>query len=165
MIRILLVATALFADANPCAFCREEVLEAQVFYTGEQSLALLSYKPVLPGHILVIPKRHVERFEDLTEAEMTDMQRTIQKVDQAVRRLYGYKDYLLLEKNGPDAGQSVPHVHFHYIPGAQFLTIRFILSDWWPALSADQMRVLKQDLAESISKLPSTPSNLPSNSF
>lgn len=112
-----------------CAFCDLNVLEHQKFYEDELVLVLYSHKPILPGHCLVIPKRHVERFELLTDAEITQMGRVIKKVDQAVRRVFDTSSYLLLQKNGLEVGQSVPHVHFHYIPRktGDSSTLKFLL--------------------------------------
>ncbi len=99
-----------------CPFCNEEVLQAQVFYEDELVYALCTHKPIFPGHFLVIPKRHVERFEMLSEEEMAQMGRVIQKVHQAAAPIFKSSSYLLMQKNGPEVGQTVPHVHFHYIP-------------------------------------------------
>lgn len=99
-----------------CPFCNASVLDSQKFYEDDEVLALCTYKPVMPGHCLVIPKRHVERFEMLTDAEVTQIGRVIRKVNVAVEKVYGTSAYLLLEKNGREVGQTVPHVHFHYMP-------------------------------------------------
>lgn len=99
-----------------CAFCDPTVLNSQKFYEDDLVLGLYTHKPVLPGHFLIISKRHVERFEILTDDEITQIGRVIKKVNQAVERVFGTSSYLLLEKNGLEVGQTVPHVHFHYIP-------------------------------------------------
>lgn len=99
-----------------CAFCDTSVLEAQTFYEDDLVLALYTHKPVYPGHSLIIPKRHVSRFEQLSKEEMVQMQETIKKVHKAASEVFGTHSYLLLQKNGEEVGQSVPHVHFHYIP-------------------------------------------------
>jgi histidine triad (HIT) family protein len=99
-----------------CAFCDATVLNHQKFYEDELVIALCTHKPMTPGHCLVIPKRHVERFEGLTDAEILQIGRVIKKVDQAIPKVFQTSPYLLLQKNGPEAGQSVPHVHVHYIP-------------------------------------------------
>lgn len=44
------------------------------------------------------------------------MTRLIKKVNSAVEEIYGTSSYFLLQKNGSEVGQSVPHVHFHYVP-------------------------------------------------
>lgn len=133
-----------------CPFCQEEVLARHIFYRGDLALGILTHKPAVPGHVLIIPKRHVERFEELTGAEMALIQETIKKVDVAVRKLHGNKGYLLIQKNGRDAGQSVPHVHFHYLPADRFLALRYFISPWLKPLSGDEMRVLREDLSGSI---------------
>lgn len=99
-----------------CAFCDPNILDYQKFYEDDLVLALYTHKPILPGHCLIVSKRHVERFEMLTDAEIAQIGRVIKKVNQAVEKVFGTSSYLLLQKNGLEVGQSVPHVHFHYVP-------------------------------------------------
>lgn len=99
-----------------CAFCDPKVIEAQKFYEDDMIIALYTHKPVLPGHCLIIPKRHAERFEQLTDAENASIGRIIKKVDQAAIKVFNRSSYFLLQKNGAEVGQTVPHVHFHYFP-------------------------------------------------
>ena len=99
-----------------CPFCNSDVLNLQNFYEDDLVIALCTHKPIAPGHCLVIPKRHVERFEMLDDAEITQMGRVIKKVNLAVMQTFDTSAYLLVQKNGLEAWQSVPHVHFHYIP-------------------------------------------------
>jgi len=136
-----------------CPFCRKELLDAQVFYRGDQVLGLLTHKPAVPGHVLIIPERHVERFEELTDGEWVALSNAIKKIDVAVRTTFGTKDYVLIQKNGREAGQAVPHVHFHYLPGTKFLAFRFLLSSWLKPLKAEEIKLLKETLSESINSL------------
>ncbi len=99
-----------------CAFCDSKVLENQKFYEDDTVLALYTHKPILSGHVLVIPKMHHEVFHELTDQEIQSIGQTIKKVNIAVEKVFGTKSYLLLQKNGAESGQTVPHVHFHYIP-------------------------------------------------
>jgi diadenosine tetraphosphate (Ap4A) HIT family hydrolase len=143
--------------ASPCAFCTSEVIDRQIFYQGREALGITTHKPAVPGHVLIIPTRHVERFEDLTPSEVLEMGETIKKVDAAVRRIYGTTGYLLVQKNGREAGQTVPHVHFHYLPcqkgGSQvLLAIKFFLSPWLPARSAEEMAPVIADLRLELSR-------------
>lgn len=101
---------------STCAFCKESVLSAQVFYEDDLVSALYTSKPVVPGHCLIIPKRHVERFEQLTDEEALRITQVIKKVNVAAQKVFAASSYLLLQKNGPEAGQTVPHVHVHYMP-------------------------------------------------
>lgn len=99
-----------------CAFCNQEVITRQKFYEDDLVVALYTHKPILQGHCLIIPKRHVERFEMLSDEEILQISRVIKKIDITASRVFGASSYLLLQKNGSEVGQTVPHVHFHYIP-------------------------------------------------
>lgn len=99
-----------------CVFCKPEVIERQQYYEGQLIRVLYNYYPMLPGHSLIIPKRQAERFEDLTDAEITEMMSTVKKVQKAFEKVYKTSDYILLMQNGKKAGQTVFHVHFHMIP-------------------------------------------------
>jgi len=129
-----------------CAFCDSSVLSRQTFYEDDLVLALYTHKPIFPGHCLVIPKRHVERFELLTDEEITQIGRVIRKVNRAVMQVFGTSSYLLLQKNGIEVGQSVPHVHVHYIPRKEgddsalgFMMKMYIANARGP-ISADEVR-------------------------
>jgi histidine triad (HIT) family protein len=139
-----------------CAFCDPNVLKRQTFYEDELVLALYTHKPVLPGHCLVIPKRHVERFEQLTDEEITQMGRVIKKVNEAVVKVFDTSAYLLMQKNGPEVGQTVPHVHFHYIPrkagdnsSLKFLVQMYIATAKRP-ISSEEMQEIVGKLKEAI---------------
>jgi histidine triad (HIT) family protein len=137
-----------------CAFCDPKVLGRQKFYEDDLVLALYTHKPILPGHCLVLPKRHVERFELLTDEEITQIGRVIKKVDQAVTKVFGTSSYLLLQKNGIEVGQSVPHVHVHYIPRKEgdsstfgFLVKMYIANAKGP-ISSDEMQEIIEKLKQ-----------------
>lgn len=134
------------SPSGNCVFCDPKVIESQFFYRGKMVLAMLTHKPAVAGHVLIIPKRHVERFEELSSLEMEEIQQIICSVDRMVKQVFGTKDYILLQKNGQKAGQSVPHVHFHYIPANRFLTLRFFLSPWLNPLTVSKKVQLQEKL-------------------
>ncbi len=103
------------ASEEYCAFCNPDVLNRQKFYEDDLVLALYTHKPIFPGHCLIIPKRHIKTFDELSDDEAQQMASVIKKVHQAVQSTFHTSSYLLLQKNGREAGQMVPHVHFHYI--------------------------------------------------
>ena len=82
----------------------------------EKELAFLDISPCWPGHTLVIPKREVIRFEDLTEAEVASLAVFLNRVAKAVSKAFDGIDYNITLNNGENAGQEVPYVHFHIIP-------------------------------------------------
>jgi bis(5'-adenosyl)-triphosphatase len=87
-----------------------------VFHLSRLSFALVNLKPLLPGHVLVSPRRVVPRFNDLTSAEVADLFATVQRVSRMVERVYSASSLNIAIQDGEDAGQSVPHVHAHIIP-------------------------------------------------
>lgn len=139
-----------------CPFCDQNVLNAQKFYEDELTIALYTHKPVFPGHVLVIPKRHVERFEELSEEEISHLFQTLLKVNQAVSKVFGTTAYLILQKNGREVGQSVPHVHFHYIPrkendsSALKFFFYFYFSNFKNPISKEEMKANVEKLKAAI---------------
>ena len=91
-------------------------IPAKIEHEDDLCIVLHDIQPQAPVHLLIIPKRHVERFEELRADELAAMMELIKKVDGAAKKVYGTTGSVILQKNGAEAGQSVPHVHFHYIP-------------------------------------------------
>lgn len=141
---------------SSCPFCDEHVRERQKFYEDDLVIAMMTHKPILPGHVLVIPKRHVERLELLTDEEVSHIFKTIKKVHQAVSKAFGTSSYLILQKNGTEVGQTVPHVHFHYIPRetGDTSTLKFLyhfyISSFKKPLSVDEMKPTIEHLQSSM---------------
>lgn len=100
---------------TPCAFCDHQIVNRQKFYEDDLVVALCTHKPIVPSHFLVIPKRHVERLEMLSKEEISRIHQVITKVNQASKQLFQTSSYFIHQKNGQEVGQSVPHVHFHFI--------------------------------------------------
>ena len=79
-------------------------------------MALVNLKPLLPGHVLVCPRRVTPRLSDLTSDEISDLFLTVQRVSRVVERVYRASGLNIAIQDGADAGQSVPHVHTHIVP-------------------------------------------------
>ncbi|KAL8142134.1 hypothetical protein V2J09_015166 [Rumex salicifolius] len=97
----------------------------EVFYSTDLSYALVNLRPVIPAfygwkfvssHVLVCPKREVKRFADLTADEVTDLWLTAQKIGSRLEDYHKASSLTLTLQDGPQAGQTVPHVHVHIIP-------------------------------------------------
>ncbi len=99
-----------------CPFCDPKTREAQTFYQNNSVYCMPSIRPAVPGHVLVIPKRHVERFEDLEEKEILDIFESVKKVYSALRKTYRPEGFNLVIQDGKAAGQTVNHLHMHVCP-------------------------------------------------
>jgi bis(5'-adenosyl)-triphosphatase len=98
-------------------FC-SSAIQRGVFYRTRHTMAVCDLMPVMPGHTLIIPIRHVLDIAELSEEESADLISTIKKVKSVILRLYGdkSKSYDLTAQVGEFSGMSVRHLHFHIIP-------------------------------------------------
>jgi histidine triad (HIT) family protein len=74
--------------------------------------------PQADGHSLVIPKEAAVTLEDLSDESAMACVRTVKKIVAAARQGLEEEGIIVMQLNGPEAGQSVPHIHFHIIPGS-----------------------------------------------
>lgn len=77
---------------------------------------MVNLRPVLPGHVLICPRREVKRFADLTADEISDLWLTAQKVGSRLECHHKASSVTFTIQDGPQAGQTVPHVHIHILP-------------------------------------------------
>lgn len=97
---------------------------AQVFLKTQHSFGLVNLKPILPGHVLVCPLAPHRRLTDLSASETADLFATVQRVQRMLSRVYfqtdrpedGAGSFTVAVQDGPESGQTVPHVHVHVIP-------------------------------------------------
>ncbi|WVQ79160.1 hypothetical protein IAT38_001256 [Cryptococcus sp. DSM 104549] len=88
----------------------------QVFYRTPLSIGIVNLKPLLPGHVLIVPKRVVPRLADLEPPEVTDLFLAVQHVGRVLEGVYKAQALTVSLQDGAVAGQSVPHVHIHIMP-------------------------------------------------
>ena len=98
---------------NPCLFCTDP---KGVSIQGELAYSARDTYGVSPGHTLVIPKRHVASFFDLTEAEVAACMTLIKEEKANLDHEFRPDGYNVGVNIGPAAGQSIYHVHIHIIP-------------------------------------------------
>jgi len=97
-------------------FGQYQLKSSQVFYKSALSIGFVNRKPVLPGHVLVSPVRPVARFTDLTQAEVADLFRCTQIIAEAIKSHFDGTSSTIAIQDGPEAGQTVTHVHVHVLP-------------------------------------------------
>lgn len=119
--KAVLFVFALISSLSACPFCDPAILEKQMVYEGKEAVVLYSLTPMTKGNVLVIPRRHIDRFDDLSSSELLEIHALIAKMSKAFQDVYGLTDYFILQKNGWLAGQSEPHTHFHVVPCAEHL--------------------------------------------
>ncbi|KAF7831202.1 bifunctional bis(5'-adenosyl)-triphosphatase/adenylylsulfatase FHIT-like [Senna tora] len=93
-----------------------KISQSEVFYTTDLSFAFVNLRPVRPVHVLVCPKREVKRVADLTADETCDLWLSAQKIGRLLESYHNASSLTFGIQDGPQAGQTVPHVHIHIIP-------------------------------------------------
>ncbi|MBX6748190.1 MAG: histidine triad nucleotide-binding protein [Micromonosporaceae bacterium] len=105
---------------SECLFCRivAKELPSTVVYETEEILAFRDINPQAPTHVVVIPKAHYPDVASLAEADPA-LAGAVLAAAAAVARQEGVAEsgYRLVFNTGPDAGQSVFHVHCHVLGG------------------------------------------------
>ena len=86
-------------------------------YEDEQTLAFMDIMPQMVGHTLVIPKEPAETLFDLPDASASNLICKVKHVAKAVKIGMNADGITLFQLNGSAAGQTVPHIHFHILPG------------------------------------------------
>ena len=100
---------------NPCLFCNTK----ESGFTNQNELAYASYDtyPVSKYHCLIIPKRHIKDFFELTDEELVACNDLIRKVkDEVIKKDPNIDGFNLGTNIGRVSGQSILHCHFHLIP-------------------------------------------------
>jgi diadenosine tetraphosphate (Ap4A) HIT family hydrolase len=83
----------------------------------EHVVAMWNHRQMCPGHVLIVPKRHTVMYDDISEEEVNEMHKLLaNSLWPALRDVYGAKGYVIVCQSGVEAGQTVPHVHWHILP-------------------------------------------------
>ena len=99
-----------------CIFCKiiSGNIPAKILKETTQSISFLDAFPLAKGHVLVIPKTHHQKIQDMSNDENIDLFSLVHEMISKVDSVSGAT--LVAVHNGIDAGQEVPHVHVHLIP-------------------------------------------------
>lgn len=102
---------------SPCIFCKiiARELPGTIVYEDGDVLGFLDIKPVNPGHVLVVPKRHYVNIHDMPDALVGKVAIAAKKVADAILKA-GARGVNIGMNNGEAAGQIVFHAHVHVMP-------------------------------------------------
>jgi len=100
--------------SSPCPFC--SLPQARVIDSNATAMTIRDGYPVSPGHTLLIPKRHIGSFFDLSNQEQHDILELLDRAKVAIDKEFQPQGYNIGINDGTVAGQTVPHLHMHLIP-------------------------------------------------
>jgi histidine triad (HIT) family protein len=101
-----------------CIFCKiiNKEIPSSIVFEDDKVLAFNDVSPQAPVHILVIPKKHVSTVDELKDMSVvSDLFSVMKKL--AADKGIDKSGYRIVINHGKDAGQAVPHLHFHLLGG------------------------------------------------
>ena len=139
-----------------CLFCAIVAGEAPAATVLDEPavVAFLDVRPVFKGHVLVVPRAHVDALPDLPEPLLVPVWAAVQRLARAVPAAYGAQGTFVATNNV--VSQSVPHLHVHVVPRTKGDGLRGF---FWPrtryaseaeaASYADRLRAVLAEEADS----------------
>ena len=105
------------ANTQSCAFCEVHSDISSFLFESEHFYLWQDKFPVTPGHLLIIPKRHINLPSDLRETEWYNLRAILEEDCSLLKKednqITGFNVGINI---GSDAGQTIPHLHIHVIP-------------------------------------------------
>lgn len=106
-----------------CIFCQIAAGEvaSDIVYQDEDVVAFNDINPEAPVHILIVPKRHLANLNEATADDAELLGKVVLTASRlAKEREVDKTGYRLVANTGPQAGQTVHHLHFHLLAGRHF---------------------------------------------
>jgi histidine triad (HIT) family protein len=105
-----------------CIFCRitRGELATEFVAESEHNVAFRDLHPQAPVHVLIVPRQHIAALRDIGSGDWHVAADAL-SLAARVAAQYGLHDggYRVITNDGPDAGQTVPHLHFHLLGGGK----------------------------------------------
>lgn len=105
------------AEAKKCVFC--DLRDKYIVYEEQGMVVTVNIFPYIDGHLLIIPRRHIESFKELTEAEQLTIFKLSRKATEILEKELGVKGFWLVLREGATgsaSGKTVTHVHWNIMP-------------------------------------------------
>ena len=100
--------------SKSCPFCT--LPQERIIDSNDLALVIRDGYPVSPGHTLIIPKRHIGSWFEITPEEQSAMLDLLGRAKTVLGEEFKPDSYNIGINDGPTAGQTVPHLHMHLIP-------------------------------------------------
>ncbi len=132
-----------------CPFCRSGIRDLS-FFENKDFIAIYNVAPIVPGHALVFPKKHITSLLDLADKDLFEFIKFSRSVIKILSKAFntGAFNWTLQEKE--EAGQSIAHMHIHIIPRKPEDLPH--PGDWYPKLKYNINNILDSHKRERLSR-------------
>lgn len=124
-----------------CVFCDiiQRTVPSHVIYEDDQFMAILDKYPISKGHTLVLPKKHFQRVQELSQKEFCAMYARVHALNALITSRLGATASHISINDGAAANQLIPHVHVHIIPRSENDSAGFTARKLIPAEEMEQI--------------------------
>ncbi len=102
------------ADCIFCSIANHEI-DSDFIYEDDMIVAFNDLSPQAPVHFLVVPKKHIESLDAATEEDKELIAHIMLKIPELAKKQGIETGYRVVVNNGPDAFQTIKHLHFHVL--------------------------------------------------
>ncbi len=99
-----------------CVFCTDLKVKNITIIENDLAFAFLTITPIIPGHVLICPKRHIQYLEDATLEEREAIEELRNSIKVSLKKSFGAQGFNYAWNEERIGGQSIPHFHLHIIP-------------------------------------------------
>jgi bis(5'-adenosyl)-triphosphatase len=103
-------------------------------------MALYNIAPVLPGHSLIIPRKHISSLLSLNENELSDFFETARFTLRILMKAFSTDAFDMALQEKPEAGQTIEHLHLHLVP--RLKNDLKHPGDWYPMVSGNDDSII-----------------------
>ena len=111
---------------DDCIFCkiaRHDIPTATIVYEDNYVMAFNDLNPDAPVHVLVIPKVHIENFDEVNDENFVYLEKVMKAIKEVAKNTgINEKGYRIINNCKEDGGQVINHMHFHVMGGAKLPT-------------------------------------------
>ena len=126
-----------------CVFCdiAQGTVPSQIIYEDDRFMAILDKYPISKGHTLVLPKKHFQRVQELSQKEFCAMYARVHALNTLITSRLGATASHMSINDGAAANQLIPHVHVHIIPRSENDSAGFTARKLIPAQEMEEIRL------------------------
>jgi histidine triad (HIT) family protein len=112
-----------------CIFCKlaNGKIPVKIIYENDNFVAFPDAHPLVPGHTLVVPKKHFKTLLDLPSSLGTELNDCLKQTAMLLMKEMKCGGFNVVNNNFEDAGQAVHHVHFHIVPRKKGDGLKFLV--------------------------------------
>ena len=90
-------------------------IPAKIVWEDDDAIAFHDVNPQAPVHVLIVPKKVIPRLAEAKQSDCATLGKLLLAAAEIARKLELSSGYRVVINNGPDAGESVPHLHVHLL--------------------------------------------------